>query len=328
MKKKFVKISTVVAMMCLLFFVGAVTANALVTTGLDPESGAYNHPPGHGLEDFESGIDGMYWGGPPIASTIPGVKFVTTNGQDWWTGDWTTGNYNGKYPSGGYTSGGQKWAWLGTSQGSGIIDFTEGMASYVSVYTSTASGLVLDAYADDGTFLESSGWATGNTGTGKMTMLSISRPTADIGYVVVHDTGNYWLIDWLCTDAPGFGVVNTPGKIVGWGGYNNTSFFNFNILSNGKYPVGTFYYSDRAANLNIWSNQITNLMVSPDKKKAVLKGKVKIGGVAGYRFEVYVDDSGNPGTNDKFKINIYNPANALFYTSDGTLFTGNIQIYP
>ncbi|MDP3042992.1 MAG: hypothetical protein Q8N21_01180, partial [bacterium] len=177
------------------FLGGALIANAKVTTGLDPESGAAACPAGYGLENFESGTNGS-----PIMSTIPGVKFTATGGHAWLTGDWGAG-YNGKYPSGAYTSGGRKWAWLGASQSSGIIDFTAGKASYVSIYTSTYSGLVLYAYTDDGTFLESSGWATSNINTGKMTMLSINRPTADIGYVIVHDTGNYWLIDWLCTDA-------------------------------------------------------------------------------------------------------------------------------
>jgi PKD repeat protein len=210
MKKKIMKISFVFAIGVALLFGGAVTTNAEVITGLDPESGAATCPAGYGLEDFESGTDGYRWGGLPIASTIPGVSFVTTQGQDWWTGDWAAG-YNGKYPSGAYTSGDQKWAWLGVSQGSGIINFTEGEASYVSVYTSTYSGVVLDAYADNGTFLASSGWASNNINTGKMTQLSISRPTADIGYVIVHDTGNYWLIDWLCTDAPGVPTpVNQP----------------------------------------------------------------------------------------------------------------------
>lgn len=209
MKKKLIKISFVFITGVAVFLGGTVTINAAVTTGLDPESGVATCPAGYGLENFESGIDGYQWGGPAIASTIPGVSFITTAGQDWWTGDWAAG-YNGKYPNGAYTSGGQKWAWLGVSQGSGIINFTEGEASYVSVYTSTYSGVVLDAYADDGTFLASSGWASNNISTGKMTMLSISRPTADIGYVIIHDTGNYWLIDWLCTDAPG---VPTPVPI-------------------------------------------------------------------------------------------------------------------
>ena len=181
---------------------GATRISAEVTNGLDPESGAATCPAGYGLEDFESGTDGYRWGGPPIASTIPGVQFVTTEGQDWWTGDWAAG-YNGKYPNGAYTSGGQKWAWLGVSQGAGIIDFTEGEASYVSVYASSYSGVVMEAYADDGTFLVDSDYASNNIRTGTMSHLSISRPTADIGYVIVHDSGNYWLIDWLCTDAPG-----------------------------------------------------------------------------------------------------------------------------
>ncbi|MBI4743578.1 MAG: PD40 domain-containing protein [Actinobacteria bacterium] len=122
--------------------------------------------------------------------------------------------------------------------------------------------------------------------------------------------------------------INAPGKIVGWGGYNYTSFFNFNIFSNGLYPIGAFYYSDRARDINLWSNQITGLMISSDKKKAAFKGNVKIGGVAGYKFVVYVNDNGNPGTNDKFRMKIYDPANVLVYISKGTLFTGNIQIYP
>lgn len=187
----------VIAGLLIFTFVNPKTVESEVTPRLDPESGAATCPAGFGIEDFEDGTDGYYGGGGAVVSKIPGVEFKTTDGQNWLTGDWAY-RYNGKYPSGAYTSGGQKWAWLGTSQGSGIIDFTDGEASYVSVYTSTYSGLVLEAYADDGTFLESSNWADRNLRTGTMTQLSITRPTADIGYVIVHDTGNFWLIDWLC----------------------------------------------------------------------------------------------------------------------------------
>lgn len=193
------KVTLVLIALGLAFYVGAttMTTQADVTAHMNPESGAATCPAGFGLEDFEGGTDAYYGGGGPVVSKISGVEFKTTDGNNWLTGDWTYG-YNGKYPSGAYTSGGQKWAWLGTSQGSGIIDFTDGKASYVSIYTSTYSGLVLEAYADDGTFLESSDWADRNIHTGTMTQLSITRPTADIGYVMVHDTGNFWLIDWLC----------------------------------------------------------------------------------------------------------------------------------
>jgi len=200
MTKSHLKIGLLLVVVGVVGFIIAttMTTKADVTPRLDPESGRATCPAGFALEDFESGTDGYRQGGGPIESTIEGVEFVATDGNDWLTGDWAAG-YNGKYPSGAYTSGGQKWAWLGTNQSSGIIDFTEGRkASYVSVYTSTYSGLVLEAYADDGTLLETSGWADRNTRTGTMTQLSILRPTADIGYVIAHDTGNFWLIDWLC----------------------------------------------------------------------------------------------------------------------------------
>lgn len=176
-----------------------MSTGAEITPLLDPESGDETCPAGFGLEDFEAGVDPYpNPGDGVVGGKIPGVEFLTTDGHPWRTGDWSKGIYNGKYPRGAYTSGGQKWAWLNVSQGSGIIDFTEKKASYVSIYTSTYSGLVLEAYADDGTFLESSNWADRNIRTGTMTQLSITRPTADIGYVIVHDTGNFWLVDWLC----------------------------------------------------------------------------------------------------------------------------------
>jgi hypothetical protein len=36
-----------------------------------------------------------------------------------------------------------------------------------------------------------------------MSELKITRSQADISYLIVHDTGNYFLIDSVCTDAPG-----------------------------------------------------------------------------------------------------------------------------
>jgi hypothetical protein len=36
-----------------------------------------------------------------------------------------------------------------------------------------------------------------------MTELTITRSVASIAYVIVHDTGNFFLVDSLCTDAPG-----------------------------------------------------------------------------------------------------------------------------
>jgi hypothetical protein len=44
-----------------------------------------------------------------------------------------------------------------------------------------------------------------------MTELTITRSVASIAYVIVHDTGNFFLVDSLCTDAPGVSEPGLPG---------------------------------------------------------------------------------------------------------------------
>jgi hypothetical protein len=161
-------------------------------------------PAGMAFLDFEDMFEGDILG-----EEIPGVVFTTTLDLDWRVGAWSSGFWNGKYPgAGAYTSEGDKWAWLGESGDSGIITFTKGTASYVSVFTSTHSGLVMDAYDEEDTLIASSGWATDNLYTGTMDRLWVESPAKDIKYVILHDTGNYWLIDCLVTDAPGVGAID------------------------------------------------------------------------------------------------------------------------
>lgn len=183
----------------LLLCIASSSAYARVETGWP--AGARNNcrSTAHGFINFESGRDGQR-----VRTSVPGTQFTTTDGFDWIVGDWRTSNYNGKYPSGNYTSNGNFFSWLGPSQGQGRIDFPDGPASYVSVLTSTASGLVLDAYDRNGNLLATSGRAGSNTGTGRMTRLTVESPAGrSIAYVIVHDSGNFWLIDDLCTDATG-----------------------------------------------------------------------------------------------------------------------------
>jgi endoglucanase len=125
-------------------------------------------------------------------------------------GDFATGTYNGKYPNGKYMSEGTHWAWLGESQGSGRIDFANGAASYFSLLTSVGSTPVyLEAYDASGKLLATAGPASYNIETGHMTELKITRASRDMAYVIVHDTGNFFLVDSLCTDAPG---VHEPAQ--------------------------------------------------------------------------------------------------------------------
>jgi hypothetical protein len=206
---KGIRILPVVGALVLILFLALTPVAAVASPGgvqhnVAPGTNEQNwkdHPAGMGYLDFEAKSDGDILG-----TELPGLKFVTTQGQEWLVGAWSAGTYNGKYPSGQYTSEGDKWAWLGVSQGSGIIEFTEGTARYVSVYASTFSGLVMDAYDKDDNLIDSSGWATSNTGTGAMDRLWVESAAKNIKYVIIHDTGNYFLIDSLVADAPGVGA--------------------------------------------------------------------------------------------------------------------------
>jgi hypothetical protein len=143
-----------------------------------------------GFMDFEDGVDEM-----PIRSTIPGMMFTTTMGYDWVYGDIRTGKYNVyPYGHGGYECHGNFFAWLGPYQGLGRIDFTGATARTVSMLTSTHYGTYLEAYDSNGNLLASD-YAGPNTFTRTMTEIKVTAP--NIAYVIVHDTGNYWLIDDL-----------------------------------------------------------------------------------------------------------------------------------
>lgn len=152
-----------------------------------------------GFINFEDGVDGQ-----AIASTIPGLEFTHTGGYDWVYGDWRTGDYNGPYPYGPdpfksqYYSDGNFFAWLGIYQGSGIITFTQSYATYFQIGYSTPSIFYLKAYDDQGSLLDQD-IGYDNLDTGRMDYLRVEAP--GMAYVLLHDSGNYWLVDNLETDA-------------------------------------------------------------------------------------------------------------------------------
>jgi endoglucanase len=150
--------------------------------------------------------------GTTLPGTIAGLDFVTTGGHTWLVGDFATGHYNGKYPNGKYMSEGTHWAWLGESQGSGRINMANGPASYFSLLVSVGNTPVyLEAYDVTNNLVATAGPASYNIETGHMTELKITRAQSDIAYVVVHDTGNFFLVDSICTDAPGVSEFGHAG---------------------------------------------------------------------------------------------------------------------
>ena len=138
--------------------------------------------------DFEDGTDGAV-----ISSTIPGMFFTTTQGYDWLYGDVRTGNYNVD-PYGQYVCNGDFFAWLGPNQGMGRIDFTGATARSISLLTSTYTGLYLEAYDAQGSLIDQD-YTPGNLGSYQLSPLSVSGD--EIAYMLIHDSGNYWLIDDL-----------------------------------------------------------------------------------------------------------------------------------
>eukprot|EP00977_Amphora_coffeiformis_P028254 scaffold34917_cov166-Amphora_coffeaeformis.AAC.2 len=142
--------------------------------------------------DFEDGLDGN-----EIKNTKPGLKFTNTAGLDWVYGKSDECDYNVEY-----TWNGNGFAWLGETGDSGRIDFTGGGATRVSALVSCFSaGLTFDAYDADHNLLDTAK-ATSNVGTTTTTRLTVESPDSRyIDYVMVHDSGNFWAIDDVCTDA-------------------------------------------------------------------------------------------------------------------------------
>jgi len=209
------------------FVVALMLLLMLSTAPVAAASGGVDHgvPPGTDEENWKSYPAGMAFlgledksDGDVLGEEIPGVAFTTTMGLDWLVAAYSSGNYNGKYPDGAYTGEGDKVTWLGVLGDSGIITFTKGAAGYLSVCTSTYSGLVMEAYDEADNLIVSSGWATTNTNTGTMDRLWVESAAKDIKYVILHDTGDFWCIDCLVTDAPGVGEieVNVDIKPTSW----------------------------------------------------------------------------------------------------------------
>ena len=163
------------------------------TDGVGPNGDFYNWSSltsYFAMMDFEDGLDGE-----PIQSNIPGMEFITTQGYDWIYGDKSTGNYNiYPYNEATYWCNGNFFAWLGTNQGSGRINFTGATATSVSMGTSCYSGLYLEAYNGNG-YLIDSDYVSGNLNTNTLSQITVTG--AGIDHIIVHDAGNYWLIDDL-----------------------------------------------------------------------------------------------------------------------------------
>lgn len=157
------------------------------------------------LIDFESGIGRDGQGIDNIAQ----IAFTRTDGNNWVYSDITTGRYNAysidrKFGLGSYGIYGNVAAWLGTTQGRGRIDFAQKDGTRFKVNYSSATDLYLEAYDSTNNLITTTHAGSTLFGGALPTMnsLEVVAPTGKtISYVVVHDTGNYWIVDNISGDA-------------------------------------------------------------------------------------------------------------------------------
>lgn len=250
---------------------------ALGTTRLQVPVGAALDPDGYscdqsGFIDFENFSDGTNL----TKQTFPGVQFTTTGGFTWLVGDFSTGLYNGKYPSGAYTSRGTRWAWLGVNQGAGRIDLIEGNASVFSLLTSALSPVTLEAYGAQDQLLTSVSSPSGNLSTGQMHELRIERPERDIAYVIVHDSGNFFLVDAVCTDAPGVRSTPVPIAVSPRIGRSGTTFRLAYVCASGGSP--SLRITD-ATGTDATEGVTIGIAVTPDSRRYVQSALIRPVGV-------------------------------------------------
>lgn len=176
------------------------------------------------LITFEEGLgndQGM------INNQYAGITFQSaTNGDPWLYLDHATGNYNTSSTngsgSGSYWIHGNVAAWTDVSGDDGEIAFNNADATFVELAYSSYGAFYLEAYDINNVLLDSD-TGPANTGGGAPGTLQVNSANADIAYVRVHDSGNYWVVDNISTDATGIkggdikgGDVPEPASVIVW----------------------------------------------------------------------------------------------------------------
>jgi hypothetical protein len=161
--------------------------------------------------------------GAPIGTFYTGVEFQTLSPglSDWVGRDHSTGNYNTYSEDlgtggGAYHIRGNGFATtaLDSTGNGGKIVFDNADATYVELLYAASNGLYLEAYAANDSLIDSD-WGSGNLSSAMGALRVDWDGVNDIAYVLVHDTGNYWLVDNISTDASGIGgVAPLPGAVL------------------------------------------------------------------------------------------------------------------
>ncbi|MBD3381915.1 MAG: PEP-CTERM sorting domain-containing protein [candidate division Zixibacteria bacterium] len=149
--------------------------------------------------------------GAQVSSGVPGLQFSTSGAYNWVYADVTTGNYNASsdngnvYGGGNYFMSGNVNVWLGPDADWGRIDFTGEDGSWFETGYCSHSTFYLEAYDANGSLIDQAVGAanTQQMGGTEMGYVSVSSANNDIAYVIMHDTGNFWIADNMSGDASG-----------------------------------------------------------------------------------------------------------------------------
>jgi serine protease AprX len=120
--------------------------------------------------------------------------------------------------------------------------------------------------------------------------------------------------------------VTNGGWIIAANGDRAT--FGGNAKSDGLGRAsGNEEYQDHgpATNINVKSIVISGIACSQDGKRATIFGLATVNGQGSHKFQIDVTDNGEPGTSDRYRMQLQGPA---FYDSgDQQLRGGNVQIH-
>lgn len=102
-----------------------------------------------------------------------------------------------------------------------------------------------------------------------------------------------------------------------------TAGFEFQRSPTGE-PRGTLQYQDHARPLNLHTKQIEAIHVSDDGREAWIWGLIQFGGEQ-ERFRLRLVDEGEPGTLDRFELDVLDRYSA---GQEQTIIGGNVQMHP
>ena len=160
-----------------------------------------------------------------VGTYYRGISFESGyGGSDWVARDATSNNYNvSSFPSGQVWNGGTYWMYdyvgattaLDYTGNDGVIAFDNKDATFVELGYCAGGNLWLLAYDASGNLIDQDSgpanrrYLEGNE-SGPGTLRVDWNGTNHIAYVNVHDTGNYWVVDNISTDATG---IITPEPV-------------------------------------------------------------------------------------------------------------------